>query len=155
MDPMTTKSKRDKRGKRKSRRFTVGQNSHELRRKYWATRSSVCSFAQTAHSFACPTLLASLERSAALIRSLACLLTPELVGKWMIRYLKMSWFCPTVRLFATLFRVKSSRRPLKKGKRRQRAWSKRGKRSKQHKSFALLKKINFQEFKKKMIEAFV
>ena len=44
-------------------------------REYWAIRSSVYSFARTAHSFACSALLASLARSAALIRSLARSLT--------------------------------------------------------------------------------
>ena len=39
--------------------------------KYWATRSSVRSFARTAHSFACSGQLASLAPSAALTRSLA------------------------------------------------------------------------------------
>ena len=43
----------------------------ESRRKYWATRSSVRSFARTAHSFACSRLLASLAPSAALTRLLA------------------------------------------------------------------------------------
>ena len=46
-------------------------NKQELRCKYWATRSSVCSFARTVHSFACSRLLASLAPSAALTRSLA------------------------------------------------------------------------------------
>ena len=32
---------------------TVDQNNLEYRLKYWATPSSVCSFARTAHSFAC------------------------------------------------------------------------------------------------------
>ena len=49
----------------------MGQNSQELGRKYWATCSSVCSFARTTHSFACFKLLASLAPSAALTRSLA------------------------------------------------------------------------------------
>ena len=44
---------------------------------YWATRSSVRSFARTAYSFACSGLLTSLAPSAALTRSL----TPSLVGK--------------------------------------------------------------------------
>ena len=48
---------------------TVGQNSQELGREYWATRVSVRSFARTAH-FACSGLLASLLPSAALTRSL-------------------------------------------------------------------------------------
>ena len=47
------------------------QISEKSRRKYWATRSSVRSFARTAHSFACSGLLASLAPSAALTRSLA------------------------------------------------------------------------------------
>ena len=34
-----------------SRRRTVGQNSQELGRKYWAFRSSIRSFARTAHSW--------------------------------------------------------------------------------------------------------
>ena len=69
---------------------TVGQNSQEYRLKYWATRSSLRSFARTAHSFACSTLLTSLTRSAALTRSLARLLTsltPSLVGHWLVRWL--------------------------------------------------------------------
>ena len=51
--------------------FTVGQNNEESRLKYWATRSSLHSFARTTHSIACSTLLALLARSAALTRSLA------------------------------------------------------------------------------------
>ena len=49
-------------------------NKQELRRKYWATRSSVCLFARTAHSYACFELLASLALSAALTRLLTRLL---------------------------------------------------------------------------------
>ena len=45
--------------------------SQEYRLKYWATRSSVRSFARTAHSVACSGLLASLAPSAALTCSLA------------------------------------------------------------------------------------
>ena len=44
-------------------------NKQEKRHKYWATRSSIPSFARTAHSFACSGLLASLAPSAALTRS--------------------------------------------------------------------------------------
>ena len=51
--------------------YTVGQNNQEYRLKYWATRSSVRSFARTAHSFAC---------------SLTTL-TPSLMGKWIIGWL--------------------------------------------------------------------
>ena len=51
---------------------TVVWNNQKYRLKYWATRTSVCSFARTAHSFACSGLLASLAASAALTRSLAC-----------------------------------------------------------------------------------
>ena len=42
------------------------RNNQECRCLYWATRSSVRSFARTAHSFACSALLALLARSAAL-----------------------------------------------------------------------------------------
>ena len=49
----------------------MGQNNQKPRLKYWATRSSVHSFACKAHSFACSTLLVLLARSAALIRFLA------------------------------------------------------------------------------------
>ena len=50
---------------------TVGQNNQKYRLKYWATRSSVRSFARTAHSFACSGLLALLASSAVfLARSL-------------------------------------------------------------------------------------
>ena len=54
-----------------SHQCTTVQTNQESRLKYWATRSSVCSFARTAHSFACSGLLASLAPSAALTRSLA------------------------------------------------------------------------------------
>ena len=62
------------------------------REEYWAIRSS-------AHSFAISALLASLARFAALIRSLARSLTPELMGKsfvfmnWMRRFHKVSTHC--------------------------------------------------------------
>ena len=51
-------------------------NSQEYRLENWATRSSIRSFARTAHSFTCSGLLASLAPSAALTS-----LTPLLVGK--------------------------------------------------------------------------
>ena len=63
---------------------TVGQNN---RLKYWATRSFVCLFARTAHSFACSALRALLARSAALTS-----ITPLLVGQWMIRWLFILFF---------------------------------------------------------------
>ena len=50
---------------------TMVDNSQEYRLKYWATRSSVRSFARTAHSVACFALLAALTRS--LARSLRSL----------------------------------------------------------------------------------
>ena len=53
------------------RRPTVGHINQEYRLKYRAIRSSICSFARTAHSFACSALLALLARSAALTRTLA------------------------------------------------------------------------------------
>jgi len=68
---------------------TVGQNSQEYRLKYWATRSSVRSFARTAHSL-------SLLRPARFARALRCAhsfarsltsLTPSLVGQWIIGWL--------------------------------------------------------------------
>ena len=52
--------------------FTVGQINQKTTQKYWATRSSVRSFARTAHLFACSALHALLERSTVLTRSLAC-----------------------------------------------------------------------------------
>ena len=70
----------------------VGQNNQESRLEYWATRSSVRSFARTAHSFACSALVALLACSTALICLLACSLTPELVGKLMIRWLFLLFF---------------------------------------------------------------
>ena len=55
---------------------TVGSNDMKSTRRVLETiRSSVRSFARTAHSFACSALLASLARSAALIHSLAGSLT--------------------------------------------------------------------------------
>ena len=74
----------------------VGQNSHESGRAYWATRSSVRSFARTVHSFAGSALLASLARSTALMSFLARSLIPELVGKSRIRFFRTTGFCPTV-----------------------------------------------------------
>ena len=49
------------------KQVTVGQNNQKYRLKYWATRSSVRSFARTIHSFACSALFTSL----ALFRLLA------------------------------------------------------------------------------------
>ena len=53
------------------------QNNQESRLKYWATRSSVCSFARTAHLFACTALLALLAGFAALTCSLTLGLDDE------------------------------------------------------------------------------
>ena len=61
-------------------RCTMGENSQEYRLKYWATRSSVRSFARTAHSFAASLLFDLLARSSALIRPLAHSL-PRSLGK--------------------------------------------------------------------------
>ena len=58
-------------GKGKLYRRTMVENSQEYRQKCWATRSSVRSFARSAHSFACCRLLASLAPSTALTRTLA------------------------------------------------------------------------------------
>ena len=57
-------------------------DKQESRHKYWATCSSIRSFARTAHWVACSALLISL--------------TPLLEGKWMIGCLKMPWFCSIV-----------------------------------------------------------
>ena len=51
-------------------RPTVGRMTMKLTTEYWAIRSSIRSFARTAHSFAFSALLASLARSATPIRSL-------------------------------------------------------------------------------------
>ena len=75
------------------------QNSPEYRLKYWVTRSSVHSFARTAHSFACSALLALLTRC---VHSFSCSLTSltsSLVGQWLIRWLFILCFLlfwPTV-----------------------------------------------------------
>ena len=53
------------------KQVTIVWNNQESRRKYWATRSSVRSFARTAHSFTRSALLASFTCSIALIRLLA------------------------------------------------------------------------------------
>ena len=63
---------------------TMVQNNQESRRKYWATRSSVCSVFCTSHSFAHSALLALL---AFLARSLS--------SSW--ESIKSSWFCLIVR----------------------------------------------------------
>ena len=52
------------------RRCTMVDNSQEYRCKYWATRSSVRSFARTAHSFTCSGMLTLYAPSAALTHSL-------------------------------------------------------------------------------------
>ena len=85
----------------------MGQNNQEYRLEHWATCLSVRSFARTAHSFACS--------AAALIRSLAHSLTPSLVGKWMIRCLKTTWFCPTVPCFLFFFNFFDGHRKTRKG----------------------------------------
>ena len=75
---------------RSHRLRTVGQNKQEYRLEYWATRSFVCSFARTAHSFACSGLLASLVPSVVLTRSLArsfCSLSRSWDSEWLDGYL--------------------------------------------------------------------
>ena len=72
---------------------TVGQSSQQSGCKYWVTRSSACLFAHTPHSFAGSALLASFTRSF----MLTCSLAHSLARKCMIRRLKSTWFCPTVR----------------------------------------------------------
>ena len=70
---------------------TMLQNNKESRSKYWATRLSVCSFARTAHSFTCSTLL-YIARFAcslcllAMLRSFIRLLTYSLPSSWKIGF---------------------------------------------------------------------
>ena len=75
---------------KRSWRNTVVDNSQEYRLKYWVTRSSIRSFARTAHSFACSGLLALLAPSSALtgslarsLRSLPCSWDIGTVNDWM------------------------------------------------------------------------
>ena len=74
---------------------TVGRNNLEYRLEYRATRSSIRSFARTAHSFACFALLAShyslhttrfthtLRCAHSLSRSLTSLTLSPMVSKWL------------------------------------------------------------------------
>ena len=77
---------------------TVVWNKQESRRNYWATRSSIRSFACTAHLFACSSLLDLVRCSTALIcllaRSLSYFPAPE--AKWMIRCWNNGLFCTIV-----------------------------------------------------------
>ena len=75
-----------------NRHFAMVENSQEYRLRYWATRSSVRSFAHTAHSFACSGLLASLAPSAALTRSLARSLRSH-PRSWDSEWLDGDFFC--------------------------------------------------------------
>ena len=58
----------------------VGQNNQESRLQYWATRSSVCSFARTAHSLSLLHPARALRCAHSFARSLTSL-TPLLVGQ--------------------------------------------------------------------------
>ena len=70
------------------------QNSHESRRKYWATRSSVCSFACTAHSLVCSILLDLLVCST-FCNILSYLpffsLAPSLTPDWLFLFYFLFW----------------------------------------------------------------
>ena len=59
---------------------TMVQKNQEYRRKYWATRSSVCIFAHSTISFACSTLL--YPHFATLVHLHASLLTHSLPSSW-------------------------------------------------------------------------
>ena len=76
----------------------MGQNGQEYSLKYWATRSSICLFASTTHSFACSALLsAHFACKLRCAHSFACSLTsltPSLVGKWIIDVSKWPEFAP-------------------------------------------------------------
>ena len=79
--------------------FTMVQNSQKSRLEYWATRSSVRSFARTAHAFACSRLRTphrSRPPLRSLVRSLAHLAHSLARGKVNFWCLKMTWFCPIV-----------------------------------------------------------
>ena len=67
-------------------------------------------FARSLTHLLIPPLLALLVRTAALIHSLAHSLTPKLVEKFIIRCLKITWFCPIVRrVGASWFTTEESR----------------------------------------------
>ena len=76
---------------------TVGQINQKPRQKYWATRSSICLFACTTHSFACSALLALLTCSVALTCSLAHSLALGTVNNSMAIYSVFFLFWPIVR----------------------------------------------------------
>ena len=60
---------------------------------HWAICSSICSFARTAHSFACSALLATLARQLrSFYRSLAPSLIPVLMGEDIMSTNWMRWF---------------------------------------------------------------
>ena len=79
------------------------QNNQELRRKQWATQSSIPSFSSTALEFTSCALLTSFAHSVALIhllaRSLAHSTTPELMEKWANRCWDNWLFWTTVLFF--------------------------------------------------------
>ena len=76
-----------------SRESTMVQENQESRRKYWATHSSVCSFARTAQLFACSPLLALIMTSAALTQLLARSLTHSFLSLWKSEWLAGFFFC--------------------------------------------------------------
>ena len=83
-------------------KLQYGSEQPRIRCKYWATRSSIRSFARTTHSFACSALLALLARSAALIRLFARSLVKSewwMLGHQVVLNLSelviplIKWFC--------------------------------------------------------------
>ena len=90
-----------------------GSEWQESRRKYWATRVFIRSFARTTHSIACSALLAFFARCAALIRLLARSLTHSLPSSWESEWLivsKTTWFWPIARpLIEKRERIKTER----------------------------------------------
>ena len=72
-----------------SAHFTVVQNSQESGHKYRVSCSSTHLFACTTHSFTC-----SFTRMLLCAHLFARLLTPKLMGKWMIRCPKRPGFVP-------------------------------------------------------------
>ena len=90
VDPISTTYKHCQSGKRwkeETEKDTMIQNSHESRRKSWATALAqlvACSLAPPTHLLAPYRLLCSWAPLCSFVRSIAHGLTPELVGKGII-----------------------------------------------------------------------
>ena len=100
--------------------FTVGQNDPEYRLKYWATCSSIRSFARTAHLFPRSALLASLARSTPFTRSLA----RGAVNDWMAFF--FLYFFPFWTIVCPHFTLHSSQKDFPKTEGVRGGWRSRG-----------------------------